>query len=290
MEQKAKTFFYGILAVLTFSLILGACSGDSGASTPTPDRSRLNLSGQVYIQNTEPLKLLFNSKNDEYKGNLNISDGGLDGIGQIKNGWLSYSVGIPPNLSPISEGGSLDYLNGIYPSLNLKFSPEDVNANGVVLVTDSEEYSGLLKYLLKIDLELTKLTIKINIKMVNYMYVDKDLQITADKFSYDYENPELPFPIKLTSEKINLSLKQGWNSLYSEITAQSNIPPDFILMMQVPSDQDSPGPDLSTLRPTGNLNMSVGDPGNLEWTLIPQSSDIDEPEYPPQPPEPPKPF
>jgi len=272
-----------------------ARSGYSGSVTSEPtaavtdntDPFVLRLSGQVYIQNTEPLALLFNSKNEEYKKDLKISDGGLGGTGQIKNGKLNYSIDVVPPLSPINEGEGLDYLKGMYPSLI--FNPEDVKVTAVVLLTDSDEYSGLLKYLLEVNFDLLKLTIKITIKTVNYMYVDKDLNITADEFSYDYTNPELPFPITLTSEKINLSLKQGWNTLYSEITAKSNIPPE-LLMPSAPSDPDSPGPDLSVLRPTGNLKMSVGDPGNLNWTLIPsQSSDIDDPEYP-QPPQLPEPF
>ncbi|MDR2575882.1 MAG: hypothetical protein LBC52_05500 [Treponema sp.] len=290
MEEKAKKIFYGILAVFTFSLILSACPADSG--TPPPDRSKLKLSGQVYIQNTDPLALLFNSKNEEYKKNLDISDGGLGGTGEIKNGKLNYSINVVPQLSPINEGGGLDSLKEIYPSL--KFSPENVNATAVVLLTDSDEYSGLLKYLLEVNFDLSKLAIKITIKMVNYMYVDKNLNITADVFNYDYTNPELPFPITLTSEKINLSLKQGWNTLYSEITAQANIPLELIpvIMGQGQLDPDSPGPDLSALEPKGNLKMSVGDPGNLNWTLIPQPSDDDDPEYPqpPQPPQAPEPF
>jgi len=290
MEQKAKIFFYGILAVFAFSLILGACPADSAA--PLPDRSKLKLSGQVYIQNTAPAALFFNLKNEEYKKDLKISDGGLGGTGEIKNGKLNYSINVVPPLSPINEGGGLDSLKGMYPSL--QFSPENVNAAAVVLLTDSAEYSGLLKYLLEINFDPLKLTIIITIKTVNHMYVDKDLNITADVFSHDYTNPELPFPIALTSEKINMNLKKGWNSLYSEITAQSNIPLELIplipSLLAGSSDLDLSDLDLSALKPTGNLKMSVGDPGNLNWTLIPsQYPDIVDPEYP-QPPQPPEPF
>jgi len=281
MEQKAKNIFYGILAVLTFSLVLCACPTNSGA--PHPDPSRLNLSGQVYIQNTEPLALLSNSKNEEYKKDLKISDGGQGGTGEIKNGQLNYSIGIPEQMGSVGEG--LNYLKGMYS--DLEFSSEDVNAAVVTLeVIDSDEYSGLLKYLLDINFDILKLTIKITIKTVNYIYVDNDLNIKADKHTFnnnDFGFPDLGFPITLTTEKINLDLKKGWNALYLEITAQSNIPPGLLM----PSDPDSSGPDLSALRPTGNLKMSVGDPGNLNWTLIPSdSSDISDL----QPPEPPEPF
>jgi len=275
MKQKIKISFYGILAVLAFALVLGACPDDPEKA---PDRSTLKLSGQVYIQSTDFFTLLFNPDkiNEKFNGNLSISDDGLGGTGEIKNGQLNYSIGVPLNLSPINEDGSLDYLKERYKSL--KFSSEDVNANGVVLeVTGSEEYSGLLKYLLDINFDLSKLNITITIKTVNYVYVDKDLNITADADSFEYN--DYGFPISLTTEKINLSLKKGWNALYSEITAQSNIPTELIpILMGGPlSDPDSLGLDL--LRPTGNLKMSVSDPANINWTLLPAQS----PEYPDYP-------
>jgi len=299
MKQGKKTSFYLISAVLTFALVLGACPNDT--STKPKDTSVLKLSGQVYILNTDLENIdyaaLMTGKNiaktDIYKENLDIDDGGLGGSGKITKGKLSYTIGVPLDLSPINEDGSLDYLKERYSSL--KFSSEDVNAAVVVLETpDSEEYSGLFKGLLGINLESTgllQMTLKITIKMVNYIYVDSDLKITADADSFEYENDELGFPIVLTSEKINLNLKKGWNALYEEITAQSDIPPELIpILMGLVQDSQNPlpqGPDLSALRPTGNLKMSVGDPDKLNWTLLPsQSPDDDdddddiEPQYP----------
>jgi hypothetical protein len=291
MEQKAKTFFYGILAVFTFSLVLGACPPEPEPKPSKPadipsvnGTSGLKLSGQVYIQNTDPTDLILNLSNAIYKGNLNISDGGLGGIGQIKNGQLDYTIDKEPPLSPINEDGSLAYLKERYKSL--KFSSEDVNAAAVAfeIINDEEnsgleeeEYSGLLKGSLNINLDLYKLTVIITIKMVNYVYVDGDVTITAAPDTFEYDT-DYGFPIKLTTEKINLNLKKGWNSLYEEITAQSNIPPELMF----PQDEDSSEPtDLTSLKPTGNLRMSVADPGNLNWTLIPsQSLDDIESQYP----------
>jgi hypothetical protein len=274
MKHNTKVSFYGIFAVLALTMVLGACPVDPGKS---PDRSTLKLSGQTYIQNTDPAALLTNSENEKFDGNLKISDGEQGGTGQIKNGLLTYSIGIPRDLSSISEGEGLDYLKGMYSSL--KFSTEDVNVAVVTLgITDSEEYSGLLKYFLKTNFNLSKLTIEINIKMVNYVYVDKDLSITADADTFVY--PYSGIPITLTTDKINLPLKKGWNSLYSEITAQSSIPPELI----GPSDPDSSEPDLSALNPKGNLKMSVGDPSDIYWTLMPSdTSDIIDPQYPEYP-------
>ena len=291
MKQKAKISFYGILAVLAIALVLGACPTDT-PSKAANDTSKLRLSGQVFIQDTDlaytgsPSLL---SRPKEFKNDLKIFDGGLGGTGQIKKGQLSYSINVVPPLSPINEGGGLDDLKDMAPGLNLKFSPEDVNAAAVVLeVTDSNEYRSLLKGLLGLNLrpniQSGEIEILLTIETVTYMYVDKNLNITANPYSYDYTNPELPFPITLTTEKINLNLKKGWNSLYSEITAKSNIPPELLI-----PNPNSPEPDLSALKPTGNLKMSAGDPDNLNWTLVPQSSDIVEPQ-PPEPPRPPGPY
>jgi len=301
MKQKAKTFFYGILAVFTFSLILAACPTDTSSKIPSVNgTSKLSLSGQVYNyeqntdqdtdQDTDPGAGLLTSLligPQEFKGDLDISDGGLGGNGKIEKGKLSYTIVAvgPQSLLPIDEG--LAYLKNYYSSLN--FSPRDANAAPVTLqITDDEEYSGLMKGLLNIDMDFTKMTIKITMKVVNYVYVDKDLTITAGKKTFinsDFGLEDLGFPITLTSEKINLHLKKGWNSLYEEITAQSNIPPDLLALL--PSLVNSPNPDLSglnlsKLRPTGTLKMSVSDPGNLNWTLIPSQSFDD---IVPQPPE-----
>jgi hypothetical protein len=300
MEDKAKLFFYRIMAVLTISLILGACPADSGTSSKSPvdpHAPKLSLSGQVYTQDIDLENInyiaLLTANNlvniNKFNNSLNIYDGGMGGKGEIKDGQLNYSiVGVPP-LTPINESGSLDSLKEMYP--NLEFNSEDVNAAVVALeITGSNEYSGLLKGLLTVNIipiippfPPTDISIIINIKTVNYVYVDKDLDITADAFNDEYTNPALPFPISLTTEKINLNLKKGWNSLYSEITAQSNIPLEliFIIMDQSSQYPDLSDLDLSGLRPKGNLKMFVDDPGNLNWTLIPsQSNDYIEPQYP----------
>jgi hypothetical protein len=268
MKQRAKIYFCGILA---FILVLGACPTDTA-----PDRSKLNLSGQVYIQEIDLEKFPPAFDSSEYKNSLSISDGGLGGTGQITEGKLSYSIGIPEQLQPISEG--LDYLKSMYSSL--EFSSDDVNAAVVALeVTNSEEYGGLLKGLvdLKLDRNLTKPPpiITLTIETVNYVYVDNNLNITADKKTFDNNDLgflDLDFPISMTTEKINLGLKKGWNSLYSKITVQVKIPMELLPLL--PSLINSPNPDLSgldlsALEPTGNLKMSVGDPADLKWTLVP---------------------
>jgi len=279
MKQKTKTFFYGILAVFTFSLVLGACPSDSG--TPPPDRSKLKLSGQVYIQSTDYSTIL-SKPNEKYTKDLDIYDGGLGGTGEIKKGMLAYSIDVVPPLSPINEGGSLDYLKNMYESL--KFSPEDASVAAVALeITGSEEYGGVLKGLLGLD--MSQLPIKLTIKTLNYVYVDKDLKITADKKTFNYNDFDFsngfdfPISLSLTSEKINLPLKKGWNSLYSEITVDLTRELIALIMSQNLSILD-----LMDLQLIGNLKMSVGDPGKLNWTLIPSlPPDIIDLQYPEDP-------
>jgi len=285
MIQKTK-IFYGSLAVLAFiALVLGACPDKSADSVePVYDPSLLKLSGQVYNydQNNYLSSLLRGPK--EFKGKLSIYDGGLGGLGLIKNGLLNYYIKKPP-LSPINEDGGLDYLKGMYPSL--EFSSEDVKAAVVALeISNSSEYSGLLKSLIgptppkpAINLLTNKVSITINIETVNYVYVDKNLNIKADAGSTDVGSFgfDFGFPITLTADKINLNLKKGWNSLYSKITAKVTMPLEMLsALMAIIS---SPNPDLSTLdlkalETSGNLKMSVADPETLKWTLVPSPSSV----------------
>jgi len=253
---------------LAFALILGACPADSGTPSEHPT---LKLSGQVYIQDInfslEALRSNSISSISTYNDSLKISDGGMGGKGEINNGQLSYTIiGVP---SPINEGGDLDYLKEMYSSLT--FSSEDVNVAAVALkITDSDEYNGLLKGLLDInsDIKYLQLTVNItiNTKTVTYVYVDKDLNITADADTFEYNG--FDFPISLTTEKIDLSLKNGWNSLCSEITAQMNVPLALLPALT------SPNPDLSSLKPTGKLKMSVSDPAEFNWTLVSSQSSV----------------
>jgi hypothetical protein len=282
--MKAKTkFLYGIIAIFTFLLVLAACPTETSPKIPSINgTSKLTLSGQVYNyeqntnQDTEQvtaLLLSLLSPPEKFKSNLNISDGGLGGSGEIKDGKLNYNIEEPQSLLPIDEG--LKNLQGMYE--DLKFSPEGVSAAPVALqITDSEDYSGLLKSLLDIKLDFVK-PVKITAKTVNYIYVDKDLKITADKKTFDNKDINNDFgpsiPISLTTEKISLSLKKGWNSLYSEINA--DIPMELISTIM---GSDSSGPVSPNLKLTGTLKMSVSDPGNLNWTLIPsQPYDDNEP-------------
>jgi len=261
MKQRAKAFFYGILAVSAFALILAACPTNT-SSNPADNTPRLKLSGKVYTQDIDPQT--YKVTTSPYNDSLSISDRGMGGAGEIKKGQLDYTIiGEPLNLSSINEGGGLDYLKDMYPTL--KFSPEDAKAAVAVLeITDSEEYGGLLKGLL--DIKMLAFPPNASIKTVNYVYVDRRMQITADL--YEYHTDDYGLPMVLTSEKINLNLKKGWNALYSEITARL---------------------DMTTSNLRGNLKMSVSDPADLKWTLVSSEYlgiDPVEPEYP-EPPEPP---
>jgi len=292
MEQKIKIFFYGILAVITFSLVLEACPAETSSSKPAANVYVLKFSGQVYYykqdtdQNTEPVTGIFSSLlagPQKFKGNLDVSDGDLGGTGEILGGKLNYIIDVEPPLSPINEGGSLDDLKGMYE--DLRFSPEDAKVAAVALeITDSKDYSGLLKTLLVINVDniLKPTKYKLTSKTVNYVYVNKNLKITADKKTFDnkdFNNDfdlSIPIPISLTSEKINLSLKKGWNALCSEI--QVDIPRELLPVIYNPELLSTL--DLTALKLTGSLKMSVGDPGDLKWTLIPSPPpDIIPPEY-----------
>jgi len=248
MIQKTRNFC-GLLAVLVFTLVLGACFNKSAKS----DASALRLSDQVHHIDSTDLSSLLSSPNP-FMDNLHISDGGLGGDGKITNGQLSYIIKAP-RLSPINEG--LGFLAGKYS--NIRFSPEDANAAALALGTNSEKYSGLFKNLLSLN-AFSKIP-TIIVETVNYVYVDKDVKITAGSNNSTYN--DLGFPVSLTTENINLSLKKGWNPLYSRIIAEMDIPLGSIL------SQDFWNLDLTDLESTGTLSMSVLDPPTLKWTLVP---------------------
>ena len=253
MIQKTKILICGITVVL--ALALAACPTGSGDSD---NSSRLRLSGKVYTQDFD-IKTLSVTYNN-YNENLEISDGVLGGVGKIRNGQLNYTIGEPP-LSPIGEG--LASLKEMYPGL--EFSSEDVNAAVVILeIVGSEEYSYISKTAFNITPSIFPPAIKLTIETVNYVYLDKDIKITAEGNYFEYN--DFDFPISLTTENINLSLKKGWNPLYSKISVQINVPRELLSSLDL-SSLDLSTLNLADLRPTGNLSMSVADPDSLKWAL-----------------------
>jgi len=246
------------LAVFITIIVLAACP-----SGPPPDENEtLHLSGQVYTRNIdidsiiggEPdilaiMALLTSFGYTGFNGNstLNVSDN-FGGSGKIENGILSFSTGKPDDaaLSQINAD-ALDFISDFYTIDN--FTPNDAKAAFLTLnITDSPDYNLITRE--KIDVSL--LNLKTNVEAVVYVYVDKDVIITAQ--GLPYTDNIMNIPVILTTPNINLKLIKGWNAVYSKLT----VTPDLILL---------PSPSINSIALTANVNILVDDLSSLHWVL-----------------------
>lgn len=228
-------FLPGITAV--FALVLASCPSGTDSGVYKGLGEKLNISGRVYTRNIDTEN--FSVNYIEYKNNLAVSDGGIGGEGKIEKGQLSYSIE-EPVLFQVDEG--LAILKRMYTSV--EFSPEDARAAAVNLtVTGDTDYILLSRE--KITVNLNQLSLGFD--FVYYLYVDRDVIVTADGDSFRFENFEIP--INITVSEISLNLKKGWNALYGKISGELK----YTL--------------LSGAEASGNLTMSVSNPSSLKWTL-----------------------
>jgi hypothetical protein len=89
-------------------------------------------------------------------------------------------------------------------------------------------------------------------KSVSYLYVDKDVVITLG------ENKILEGSMEMTYKAAALELKKGWNALVREMDISGSGSPSEIV-------------DISRIDLTGsgNVSLSVGNPGFKQWIFLP---------------------
>lgn len=236
MTVQDKLFTLG--TALAFALILAACPAG-----PAPEKykglgEKLNLSGKVYERNRTLVSIDYTG----YNGDLAISDGGIGGTGKIENGWLSYSITEQPALSPAANG--LEMLEEIY--TNIGFSPNDAQAAVLNLqITDHPDYSLLSREIIEIEYASP---VRLNGEFVYYVYVDRDVTVTADSGDFSFDG--FGFPIDITAKSINFTLKKGWNPLRGKIEGE----------LQLIGFPPAVG------GATAALSMSAGNPSSLKWT------------------------
>jgi hypothetical protein len=160
----------------------------------------LTLSSQVYTQGVDEStsKITYTP----YTGPDKNFTGNVGGTGSIKNGQMSFSIGVPDTLPLLTEtitggGGSLW-------------------ANDVKLQPSNTQGVGLAFY----DVDLDKMNINIilspyslTLEMIMYIYVDRDCTITSSGGSDGTGST------KRTFSSMNLSLKKGWNPLNHTTTS-----------------------------------------------------------------------
>ncbi|MCL2762641.1 MAG: hypothetical protein FWD36_05485 [Treponema sp.] len=262
--MKSKT----LLATLTTIVVLAACPADTNTGAVDGSMAILILSDQVYTRSTNTDNI-FSSiiTYDQYNNDLDISDGGLGGTGNIRNGRINYIIENPADaaLIPLNvDNAQLAALNGFYSNFNI--SRNDAHIALLYLVTtDSIDYTILTRENIKSILNIFSMSLEITSETVSYIYIDKDTAITAQGSQSTYPLTDIPIDdfltdymfnvtaetIDLTAQDINLGLKKGWNPVRTTLTIKlrlnvSNIEIDSI---------------------SGDIRISLGDSSSHKWTL-----------------------
>jgi hypothetical protein len=265
-----------ILTVLVIAVVLAACPPDnSGPGEPgSYFGTELKLSGDVYTReiNFDPeseedlMGILTGSVNPiaYIKAgndlNLTISDGGLGGSGEIKNGKLNYFIGAP-------EGDQLISINEVKSGLlsattllpnNVDMPNIEISSNTAqavflnLLITNDPVYILVTRENIGFNLQLFMITAE----TVSYIYVDENVTVTApgstnSSFISIPINDETPMniPVSLTTGIINLNLREGWNSIHSTLIATLSIT------------------ELGGYRASGNVDIKLNNPSSLKWIL-----------------------
>jgi len=203
----------------------GGSTGSLTGGTTSTGGDTLTLTGQVYV-------LDYSSSNyiAAYKGSdINSFTNDAGGTGSIKNGKLSFTIGVPTlKMEPATKLPSMeDYNWDIYK--DIKVTPSDAKGSGL------GSFTGEAEGLVKCNLGNITSTSAITTEYVFYVYVDKACTITAtggtDKKS------------GMTFGNLNLKHNKGWNAMNVKVTINSN-------------------------NNTGTINISMGDLTTCNWMLL----------------------
>ena len=269
MTTKNKLHYFGLLALIivmvTIVMVLAACPDDTDSEKGT---ETLTISGQVNERKIhEALKGVMDSLDLEdpealdnldmtaianslgsvlisggqlisyngINGDMVISDGGMGGAGEIKNGKLSYSIKRPAEEKLVSatdqigaltqrlgllSAAGLPNISGIYS--DVKVSPANTRAALLNLeIKNSDVYSLIDREFIQNTLSsFMPPVLTITVEGVSYVYVDRKATITAT-------GTPLTVPINLTLPNIKLNLKKGWNALGVKVTITAEMSPSL---------------------------------------------------------------
>jgi hypothetical protein len=264
-----------IFVALVATMVLAACPAepDPTPSPPPPPKpgpylgDTLKLSGQMHTRNFDPAELdsdtfdnplvlamvfmkFFTYTEAGKDMALQVFDGGMGGSGKIQNGQLSYSIGKPADqyLQPVDElFSSIGLLPVDIPLPNIEINAKDAQAALLLLlIADNPDYSLITREKAAFDI----FNFRLVMETVSYVYVDKNVTITAEEFTYT-DNDIMDFPVGLTVKNINLELRKGWNAVKSDFTA--TFKPLSL--------------DFSKFEINGDLSISSDNPSSLYWVL-----------------------
>jgi len=176
------------------------------------------------------------------------------GGGSITNGKLSFSIGKPIYLEDIDK--LLDR-NIRYAWTDVRASDTSVKCSELYLSTNANNYyDGSLG---KVDYNgsVSGNNCTGNEREVGFIYVDKDVTITGKGRTepYNYTDPDTGYTENWTEKTndINLSLKAGWNTVYSREESSGT----FI----------GTWPDYTNITGTETVSITLENPASTKWVL-----------------------
>ena len=213
--MKRRTILRKVFGIIALIAVIGflatACPEDDNGGGPTFLGDKLELSGQVYLAkwNDDYTSLSY----QDFSGNLAIDDN-YGGSGEIKNGKLSYSIGVPTNLQTLDFTDEYNYDGESYNN----FSVSKSNVKGLIiwLSVDSNDYYGVYKGNTAYNVQTSSSSR--TIESVNYVYVEEDVTVSGsgktDTGSDTYDGVSETW--KSTTGNLNLAFKKGWNAVYGK--------------------------------------------------------------------------
>ena len=184
----------------------------------------LRLSGQVSIEKLSDDRTIFSYQN--FSGNIIILDsdnefGYFGGNGEIKNGRLNYSIGVPAYLRNLDER----YFNDLEVIFGWNYTDfyASNHVRGLILEklpVDSDEYYGLFNenYTRNVHND----SFSNSTEIVCYVYVESDVTVSArgnsntrprTKRNTDGTLSEIGTNT-VNTRNFNLVLQAGWNAIY----------------------------------------------------------------------------
>ena len=205
MKNFVKSFgIIALAAVIGFSMTACGDNGngdglESGVCKVLDNRTRLEFSGQVYEESYSDTGSYY----EKFTGDLEIIEY-LGGSGEIINGKLNYSIGVPDN-SDLINFSYLTYNTDLFYDYDYLGCSDNGAKFAVIeyLVLDCYDYYMIAR---------NKWTIKTNAETyegVTFIYADRNVTLSADG---KIENHPAGFTMVI--EDLELVLLKGWNTVY----------------------------------------------------------------------------
>jgi hypothetical protein len=213
--MKNTFIFWGIIVlVAVIGFTMTACGGGSGGDGGGGNAflgDKLEISGeQVYTED-------YDTNYKQYTGSANIHSS-IEGNGAITNGKLTYTIETPTSASLSAISDVTEDMFGYYDDEddedvyyywdNITISDTNVKVYELTLYTTNYYYVTKANSTYRESGYSASGTDE----YVGYMYVDKDVTISGKGKTTDDDG------VKFTTKNFNLSLKKGWNAVYTKST------------------------------------------------------------------------